>query len=184
MQVDVQEYLKLLECTGKILFFDLETHGLNADYGSILVASLKPYGDKPMVFSVDKIGRDKQLTQDVIAVMNDFPMWASYYGRGFDIKYINARCLYHDLDPLIKKPHLDMYFQIRPKIATARGSQGHLLSWLKLPEQKMTVPASAWSEFELDKRNKKLMIDRCNSDTQGLEAFYNRTKKLITEIKK
>ena len=50
MQVNVQNYLDLLEQTGQLCFFDIEATGLRGDYNSVLVASIKPYNKEPITY--------------------------------------------------------------------------------------------------------------------------------------
>ena len=117
------------------------------------------------------------------ARMNAARCWVTYYGKMFDIPFLNTRLLRWEMEPLTKKPHLDLYFTLRSAILTGRRSQGHLLSFLQLPEQKMGVSATVWSEITADpKKHMPTMARRCNRDTAGLRALYKKTRHLIREI--
>lgn len=184
-KVDAQDYLSLLEAGRRIAFFDIEATGLSGDYNSILCVSVKPYGKPPLTFKVQKPGQDKEVVRLASEHLATFDAWVSYYGKGFDVPMFRARMLYHGLPDLVTRHHIDLYFTLKWRIKTSRKSQGHLLSWLKLPEQKMGVPAGVWSEILSDTSGKLMetMVRRCESDTRGLEALYRRTRHLIRDVK-
>ena len=113
---------------------------------------------------------------------------------------INTRALKWGLEPLQRKPHIDMYYSLKYNILTARKSQAHLLDWLRVERtgesvdrdngkiegvvQKMSVSADEWNEVLANpKKSMPTMIKRCESDTLGLQALYLRCKHLIKEVK-
>ena len=184
MQIDTQDFLRLVELAKTLYFIDIEASNLRADYGSILCVSMKPYGKSPLTVSVTQPGNDQRVVREVSAHLEDADCWVTYYGKGFDIPFLNTRLLKWGLSPIQKKPHIDLYFQLKSKTLTSRRSQSHLLAWLGTPEQKMTVSADVWNQIVGDPiKHMPEMIKRCESDTKGLEALYERTKHLIADIK-
>jgi len=183
MNVDAQEYLGLLEQTDGLVFFDIESSNLRGDYGAVLVVSVKPYGKKPTSFAVKQIGHDSLVVRNAKAELEKAKVWVSYYGKGFDVPFLNTRLLKNGQMPLDKRPHLDMYFVLKSHILTSRRSQSHLLSWLGTPEQKMAVSADIWAKIGSNvKKYIPTMVERCESDCAGLEALYNQTKHVIGDI--
>jgi len=182
MNLEAQTFLRLVENQHSIVFWDIEG-GLKGDYHSILCSSFKPFGKKPFTASVSKPGNDKYLVENIKDELEKYDCWVTYYGKGFDLPMLNTRLLCHGLKPVVKKPHVDMYWQLKSKILTGRKSQGHLLSWLRLPEQKMSVSADEWIQVVAGTKGAmETIIKRCESDVSGLEALYNRTKHLIIDI--
>jgi len=187
MQVDVQSYLDLLEQTHKLAFFDLEATGLKGDYNSLLVGSLKPYGKKPFSFCVVTPGNDRSLVCQVRDALESYPCWATYYGKGFDVPILQSRLLANNCGRLHTENHhhIDMYFSLKAKLLTARKSQAHLLRWLGTEEKKMDMSPEEWNRVlanptsAMDK-----MRRRCESDVEGLEALYRRTRHLLRDIKR
>lgn len=186
MQIEASDYLRLVEKSNTLAFFDIEATGLRGDYNSVLVASIKPYNSKPYSFVVKQPGNDNRVVRDVKEALEQYDCWVTYYGKGFDIPMINTRLLKWKAKPVEKRHHLDLYFTLKSNLLTARKSQGHLLSWLEAPEQKMTVGADVWNEVIQNPRGNamKTMIERCESDVEGLQALYMKTKHVIREIKK
>lgn len=186
MKVEVRDYLRLCEAANTLGFFDIEATGLRGDYNSILVASFKHFNDKPVSYVVKQPGNDKGLVRAVRDHLESLDVWVTYYGKGFDIPMLNTRLLKWGYEPVKKKPHLDLYFTLKSGLLTARRSQGHLLSWLEAPEQKMTVGADTWNAILADPKGKpmKVMIERCESDVEGLQGLYERTKHLCADLKR
>lgn len=185
MQLDAQRFLNMAEKAKSICFFDIEANGLNGDYNSVLVVSVKPYGAKPISLSVNQIGNDQKLVREAKELLEEFDCWVSYYGKGFDIPMLNTRLLKWGIHPIEKRHHVDMYYVLRFNTKTSRHSQAHLLSWLGTQEQKMTVSADVWNQMAANPRKyMPTMIKRCESDTVGLEALYRKSRHLIQEIQR
>lgn len=186
MNVDPQDYLRLVEKANTLCFFDIEATGLRGDYNSVLVASIKPYNSDPYSIVVKQPGNDQGVVRSIKAELEKYDCWVTYYGKGFDIPMVNTRLLKWRALPIEKRHHVDMYYSLKSNLLTARRSQGHLLSWLGTPEQKMTVGADVWNEVIQDPTGKamKTMIERCESDVIGLQGLYDKTKHVIREIKK
>jgi uncharacterized protein YprB with RNaseH-like and TPR domain len=185
MQIDAQVFLRLVEQAGTIGFIDIEALGLRGDYNSAICVSIKRYDGEPYTFAIKQAGNDKRVVREAKEALESLDCWVTYYGKGFDIKFLNTRLLKWAMEPIEKRHHLDMYYTLKSHLLTARRSQGHLCSWLGTPEQKMGVSANAWSEapFRLAEHLPTL-IERCESDVVGLEDLYKQTKHLVLEIKK
>lgn len=186
MQIEAQDYIRLVEAANTLCFFDIEATGLRGDYNSVLVASIKPYNSDPYSIVVKQPGNDQGVVRAVKAELEKYDCWVTYYGKGFDIPMINTRLLKWRSAPVDKRHHIDMYYSLKSNLLTARRSQGHLLSWLGTPEQKMTVGADVWNEVIQDPKGPamKTMIERCESDVVGLQGLYEKTKHVIREIKR
>jgi uncharacterized protein YprB with RNaseH-like and TPR domain len=197
MQVETQAFIRLATAAKSLVFFDIETTGLNGDYNSILCVSLKPIGCRPFTFAVEKPGKDRTVVKAAIEALSEYDCWGSYYGKGFDVLMLNTRALRWNLSPLPKKPHIDMYWAMRAHTKTSRRSQAHFLEWLRISSsgilgaetlnglvQKKTVSADEWNQVLANpQRTMRTMIRRCESDVAGLEALFLRTKHLIRDIR-
>lgn len=185
MQLEAKDFLRLVENNKSIVFWDLESTGLGGDYNSLLVSAVKPYLKKALCEAVTKPGDDRKLCSWSKELLEAADCWVTYYGKGFDIKILNSRLLKWGLMPVEKRPHLDMYFMLKSRLATGRRSQAHLCEWLKLPEQKMSVSADVWAAHASDWDNsREVLVKRCISDVKGLEALYKRTKQLVGDVKR
>jgi len=185
VRIEEQAFLRLVEDANTLGFVDLEATGLRGDYNSVLVVSVKRYQDAPVSFPIAQPGNDKKVVREAKEYLESLDCWATYYGKGYDLPMLNTRLLKWGYDPIEKRPHIDLYYSLKSNLLTARRSQGHLLSWLETPEDKMSVSADVWASVLYDtKKHMKTLIERCESDVIGLQALYERTKHLIREIKR
>jgi len=186
MQIDTQDYLRLVENSNSICFFDIEATGLKGDYNTILVVSVKPYHSDPVSFNVSQIGNDQKVIREAGEFLNEFDCWVTYYGKGFDVPMINTRKLKWGQEPLAKKHHLDMFFTLKSKTVMARKSMAQFAGLLELHDQKMGVSPNVWTEVLGNPSGKamKTMIERCESDCAVLQQLYDKTKHLVYDLKK
>lgn len=184
MKIAERRFLELTENAGTLACVDIEATGLRGDYNSVLVVSVKPFGRAPVSYTVKQPGNDQKVVREAKLALEKLDCWVTYYGKGFDIPMLNTRLLKWGVEPIQKRPHVDMYYTLKYNLLTARKSQSHLLAWLDTPEQKMTVGADTWNEIIADPSSvMPKMVARCESDCEGLEALYSKTKHLIHEIK-
>lgn len=183
MQVDIDVYLKLAEKAGAVAMLDIEATGLRADYNSVLVVSFKPHGKKPISSIAARPGDDRDLMIWVREQVAKYPLLVTYYGKGFDAPMLNSRLLFWNLPELPKHHHLDLYWLVKGRLKTARKSQAHLLEWLNLPEEKMTLSADVWNRV-LSHYDETIgtLVKRCESDVRGLEVLYDRVKHLQRNV--
>lgn len=185
MQLDAQTFLQLAEKAHEIVFVDLESTGLRGDYNSILCVSIKPWERRVITFAVEKPGDDVSVVLAAKHALDAAACWVTYYGKGFDIPMLNTRLLQAGSSPLGQRHHVDLYYVLKFNLLTARRSQGHLLSWLNTPEQKMGVSADVWNKIIANPTAyMPTMKKRCESDVAGLQGLYKKTKHLIREIQR
>jgi uncharacterized protein YprB with RNaseH-like and TPR domain len=183
MKVEPKDFLRFVEGTKTIVFLDIESTGLKGDYNSAIVAAIKPFNAPCQVNVVKTVGIDEDMLKQTKGMLEQADCWVTYYGKGFDIPFLNTRLLRWGLAPIEKRPHIDMYFMLKSNTLTGRRSQAHLLSWLRTPEQKMTVSADDWNTVVAgDAVAKATLVQRCKSDVKGLEGLYVKTKHLIRDI--
>jgi uncharacterized protein YprB with RNaseH-like and TPR domain len=185
MQIDPKDYLQFVEGTSQLAFWDIEATQLNADLGSTLCASVKPYGKKPYTFKVKAVGNDVKVVRDLAEALEEYHCWCTYYGSGFDIPFVNTRLLKWGYEPITPRHHIDLYFKLKSKTKMSSKSLGRFASLLGTDEQKMGVSQNVWSEmgYRLD-THMPVMVERCESDCIALEDIYNKTKHLIMDIKR
>lgn len=185
MNISPNEYLELVEATGKLAAWDIEATQLNADLGSVLCASVKPYGKKPYTFRIKAVGNDIKVVRDLKDALEEYHCWLTYYGKGFDVPFVNTRLLKWGYDPIDPRHHIDLFFTLKANTKMSSKGLGRFASMLGIPEQKMGVSQNVWSEmgFKLG-THMPVMVKRCESDCVALEQLYDKTKHLVKEIKR
>jgi uncharacterized protein YprB with RNaseH-like and TPR domain len=183
MQVETPDFLRLVEQAGTLACVDIEGMGLHGDYNSVICVSIKPYHRPVYTFEIKQLGNDQKVVRDAREALGKLDCWVTYFGKGYDIKMLNTRLLRYGVPPIVKKPHLDLYWMLKSHTNTSRRSQGHLITWLELPEPKMAVSADVWATLGVGFKSKmEKMVKRCESDTIGLEKLYDRTKHIAIQI--
>lgn len=182
-QIETQLFLDIVERANQLAFWDLETSGLGADYQSTVLATIKPYNRDCITLIADRHNKDKKLVRQIKELLEQYTVLCAHNCKRFDIPYLNTRLLKWRMPSLESRHHIDTYQILKPKLRTSSKSQAALLSFLELPQQKMSLPPSIWQEAMTNKKALKQLIDRCESDCIGLEQLYKRTRHLIKDIK-
>jgi uncharacterized protein YprB with RNaseH-like and TPR domain len=185
MNVDAQDYLRLVEKAGTLATWDIEATALIADLGSTLCASVKPYGKKPYTFKVKAVGNDVKVVRDLKDALEEYDCWLTYFGKGFDLPFINTRLLKWGYPPIESRHHIDLFFTLKHNTKMSSKGLGRFASLLGTDDQKMGVSQNVWSEmgFKIHE-HMPTMVRRCESDTSVLEALYDKTKHIIKEVKR
>jgi uncharacterized protein YprB with RNaseH-like and TPR domain len=185
MQIDEQRFLDLAERSRALAFVDIESTGLTADYNNLLVVSIKPY-DEPYSFVIKQAGNDKKIVREAKEALEQYDIWCTYYGKGFDIGFMNTRLLKWGIQPIEKRPHLDLFFALKYNTRMARKSLAHFGRWLKCEEDKMDMTPNDWIEAAADPSGPtmKKMVKRCESDVILTENIYKKTRHLVRSISK
>ena len=147
MNLDTQVYLALVEQTNNLAFWDIEADQLRADYGSVLCASVKPYGKKAYTFSIKAKGNDVKVVRDLKDALEEYQCWCTYYGKGFDLPFINTRLLKWGYPPIESRHHIDLFFTLKSNTIMSRKSLAQFAGLLGKDDQKMGVSPNVWSEM-------------------------------------
>lgn len=186
MNVAPQDYLKLVEETHQLASWDIEATQLNADLGSVLCASVKPFGKKAYTFKVKAVGNDVRVIRDLKDALEEYQCWLTYYGKGFDVPFVNTRLLKWGYPPVDSRHHVDLFFTLKANTRMSSKGLGRFASLLGAEsDQKMGVSQNVWSEMGFKiATHMPTMVRRCESDCEVLETLYKRTKHVIKDIKR
>ena len=116
---------------GKVGYLDIESTQLKADFGIMLSWAIKTRG-KDEMFSESISGEDLttwlpdkkrykfdyEIVKHLVEKMKEYEWIVTYYGTGFDLKFIRTRALYWGLDfpiyGVVK--HKDVYYMVRGRL--------------------------------------------------------------------
>lgn len=177
----------------RILFFDIESTDLDADFGNMLAFGYKYLGGKPKVLSLldsapvcRKCGRvdavdDKPLIVQAHKVLSAADAWVTWFGKGFDAKFLNTRILDAGLSPLPDIPHIDLYFTARHKLKLSSNRLANVQNFLRLPTSKTPLTRRVWRRAQAgDVKSIEYIIDHCEKDVDVLEQAYERLKPYVS----
>lgn len=177
----------------KILLFDVESTDLDADFGTALAFGYKFLDDKkPRVLSITeyyppckKCGRvatdtDKLLIEDAHKIISSSDMLVSWYGKGFDIPFLNTRAVEAGLPPLPPIPHVDLYFTARTHLKLSSNRLASAQDFLQLPVSKTAILKRTWREAQAGIPSAlKYVVDHCEKDVLVLEGAYLKLRPFV-----
>lgn len=176
----------------KILAWDLECSGLNADFGIILCCGLKEVGKgKPEVLNLldytnedqDLIRAEKKLLVDISKRLLDCDVWLTHYGIYFDLPFINTRLLYHKLPVLPANfNHLDTWRISRNRLKLRSNRLVTISEFLGTEEKKNSIKPEQWLRALGGHRpSMAYIMNHCRKDVVVLEETYKRLRPLVLD---
>jgi len=183
----------------KFLSLDIETSNLNADFGFVLCAVCKPYGEKHKVFRIDDYEEwidarynDKPMIKELIEYLNQFDGLITYNGRNFDIPFLKSQVIGYDLPHLKDMFHVDVYYLVKYKLKLHNNKLQSLIEFLntyrsgkKRIEEKTHINALYYRKaITGDKSGIDELVKHCIKDVIALEQCYDYLKTEIKSISK
>jgi len=171
-----------------ILLFDIETTHLKADFGTVLCVGYKWYEDrKPHIISIRDFNGwqrnvldDKRVVEAFRDVMCQAGMWVTYFGKGFDCKVLNAKCLEHGLDVVPNTPHVDLFYIVKANLALSRKSLERVADYVGCVEKKTPVSGPVWKRAAVgDPEALSYVEDHCKADVLLLEEVYTKLRPYV-----
>ena len=155
--------------------FDIETTGLEAKFGRVVCAVIKPWGQEEELYHLDKIGSDdSQLVATIINELSQYAILIAHNGVMFDVRFLNGRAVAYGL-PVISpfQKVMDPVWIARKHLNLERNSLDAIAQHLKLDEGKMHLAPEVWVRAALDddEEAKELLYERCRSDVRILEII-------------
>lgn len=162
----------------KILLWDIETDGINAD--RILCIGYKWHGQrKVQLLRADDYPReglwdDKGLIKAFVAVFKSADYHVTWYGARFDLPVVYARMIANGLKPLPAIPHVDLWKTAFYNFKTGGGNR--LAKWqdfLGIPMEKTAVKPSVWIKARYGHApSLNYIYDHCRKDVDVLEKVF------------
>lgn len=172
----------------KLGVMDLETTGLDADFGRILCGTVKTLGGTSKTFRIDKTStykkepwNDVELAVALRNELNKFHGVVGYNSLNFDWPMLNTRLLtagYEPINPSVQV--IDPIWVVRSRMKLGRNTLDRLLSVLKCDEQKLHVGPEVWQRAGAgSKKDLDLIVKRNVSDVVALEQAFNKIVALM-----
>jgi uncharacterized protein YprB with RNaseH-like and TPR domain len=174
----------------RILVFDIETTNLKADFGTVLCVGYKWLGEKtvhvPSIMDYrgwkKDVTYDGHLIRDFKEVYEQADLLVTYFGKGFDVKYLNAKMLEHSLGTLPNTPHVDLFYTVKANLALSRKSLANVGYFLGLSTEKTPVEGRVWKKAQAGFPDAiEYVIRHCDADVKILEEAYLRLRPLVRQ---
>ncbi|TDT60962.1 ribonuclease H-like domain-containing protein [Fonticella tunisiensis] len=101
----------------KIIYFDIETTGLNPEFSKIILLGASYVENNKYIveqFFADRLDEEELILKDFIKVLERFDMVVTYNGKNFDVPFVNKRIEKYSIGYSIMHEHLDLICHIRP----------------------------------------------------------------------
>lgn len=169
--------------------FDLETTNLNANFGIILCACIKPFDGKVKVFRGDdyntwekKRSKDGKLCKAIYKELKRYDIWIAHNGVNFDIPFLRTRLTKANVqmmqpkvvDPVrLARRFLRLGYNSLEQVAGHFGIYG-----------KTTVAGKHWMRAALDGNKKSMdyIVEHCIADVEILEKVADKVNYLVPKI--
>lgn len=174
----------------RIAFLDIECTNLRADYGYVICVCWKEYGKKKIhtasILNCPKKGEpfnDINVLKAVQQCIDQYDCIVTWYGARFDIPYLNARMLYHGLEPIdMNIPHIDLWKTARNHLKLSSNRLANVQNFLQLENEKTALKGAEWIKAQYgNKRAIGYVIDHCKADVLVLEQAYEKLRPLIRQ---
>lgn len=165
MTVTIPELLELRPSVNlDFACFDLETSNLQADFSIILTACIKPYGQEPIVLRADNYpewktdrANDCKIVKEIANEIQKHAIIITHYGVYFDVPYLRAKMMKHNLAPLPQMFAVDTWQIARKNFKMSSRRLQNMASFFDLGE-KEAVEGGLWMDAAYN--GSKEAIDR------------------------
>lgn len=165
----------------RFMAFDIETSSLDASYGRVLCACAK-FGDRKQP---DEVRAPK--LKDEFAALEVIHRWFSacdivvtWYGKMFDIPFVNSRRLHYGLAPLPQVIHKDLCFTSKSKLKFRGNRLDGVSKDLRAKYAKHDLTAATWvAAVDGDAKSLDDIVKHCRFDVLLTEEMLGIMKPLI-----
>lgn len=160
--------------------FDLETTNLNANFGQILAACVKPVGGETITFRLDELMDPKKPWDDTPLVLalcnllNQCGKVFGWYSSEFDVKYLRTRKLLNNLQFPVVFAHADLWRTAKGRLSLHNN---RLDTWSRsfAPQehQKTAIDWECWRRAAFgDKVSMDYVVKHCEEDVAAMEYSF------------
>jgi len=177
----------------RIAIWDIEATNLNANFGRILCTCVKEHGkDAIKTFRADRYEKyktepwdDSELANDIARYLETFDIWVTWYGKMFDVPFLQTRLILGDKRQLDKTKHVDLYYQARQKLKFHSNRLAAVTEALNVPHRKTPLEPPTWLKATAGHRpSLNKIVTHCRMDVITLDEVYNKLKKYIERVTK
>ena len=179
----------------RVLYYDIECTDLDADFGNMIAFGYKWAGESeahvlslletnPLCGECGRVDAvsDKPLVAAAWDVLAQADMWVTYFGKGFDLKFLNTRILDAGLSPLPPTPHVDLYFTAKHHLKLSSNRLANVQDFLNLPTAKTPLTKRVWRQAQAGHvPSIRYIITHCEKDVLVLEEAYEKLKPYVRQ---
>lgn len=165
----------------RIGYIDIETDGLDADFGTMLSWCVKEKGGNTVHSVIKKeelfnLEFDERLISELIEEMSKYKILVGYYSDRFDIPYIRAKALHYGLEfPGYGDLFTwDLYFTVKSKLKISRRSLDNVCDYLRI-SGKTPIDKEVWRRAKYgDETALKTVLSHNKADVNITEQLHDK----------
>lgn len=175
-----------------ILFYDIESTNLNADFGVCLcIGYMWENEKKPHIISIrghpaafkKKRTNDFYVVKDFGEIVKKADLCVYHYGSRFDLPFINTRRLIHNLPPMPPVRDIDTWWLARKYLKLHSNRLASLIEAFGVSEKKTPLNGPIWIDAAAGYGSAiKYVEEHCLADVISLKAVYNRIRSVSGQI--
>lgn len=151
--------------------FDVEAGALDADFGRLICACIRPLGGPTKALKTRK--GDAKIAVDLRNELAKYDYIVTWYGTGYDIPFLAARLATQGLPPIGPTRHVDMYYTARSAMKFASNRQAEVTkSFFGVANRTPVIGATWIRAIEGEKQAIQDIVDHCIADVQDLEDVF------------
>ena len=165
----------------RIGFFDIEASNLKANIGHMISWAMKPMGEPEKFFgwtrkeAINWDRMDRRIMKELLEELNEYDLIVTYFGTGFDLKFIRTRAMILGLEgfPTFGQlKHFDVYYAVRNKMCLYSNRLAVATQALGI-EGKTPLLPTIWGPGRLGYPDAMKQIEEHNrEDVKILEELY------------
>ena len=177
------------------MMLDIESSGLKADFANAFCVAFMYHGEKKaqVISTLDVVkpcracrrvdtAQDDKLMQRVYDKINEADMVVTWYGKGFDWKFLNTRMLEAGLPPLPDLPHVDLFYTAKHNLALTSNRLANVQEFLRLKTAKTQLTKRVWRRAQAGHVDAiEYIVDHCLKDVEVLDQAYEKLKPYVRQ---
>lgn len=170
----------------RIGYLDIETTGLDANFGVMISYCIKEDGGKVLGRAVtkDELDKfeDKKLVADCIKDILKFDHIVTYYGARFDVPFLRTRALIDGLEfPFFGSvKHTDAYFMARNRLKLNSNRLENVARLLLGKANKTRLDETVWRKAGRgDSKSLGYVLDHNQKDVIETERVYKKLRDFV-----
>lgn len=177
------------------MLLDIESSGLKGDFANAFCFGYMLHGEKKasIISTLDVVkpcrsckrvdtAQDDRLMRLVYDKICEADVVVTYYGKGFDWKFLATRMLEAGLPPLPDLPHVDLYYTAKHNLALTSNRLANVQEFLRLKTAKTQLTKRVWRRAQAGHVDAiEYIIDHCLKDVEVLDQAYQKLKPYVRQ---
>jgi len=169
----------------RIGFWDLETTFSTQPivlYGAIA----DNFGSVESFAKGKDITDDKEIVRNIRDALMKYDIWVTWNGKLFDVPVLNGRLIFHGLEPLGPKMHIDlMYKATGGSVRIGRRSLQSVSEYFDVPNRKTPLSVRIWDRAMAgDAQAYSLIAEHCDADVLVTRDVFDVLKPQIGNVQR